>query len=197
MHPFMPFVTEELWGETGKTGPARERLLALSEWPMLTGLGDTAAEAEMNWLIDVVSGIRSVRTEMNVPAAAKIPLLIIGAGEETGTRVESQLQPLTRMARLSEVTYGSDVPKGSAQIVIGEATFVLPLTGIIDLDAERVRLKREIAKEEVEIGKIDKKLDNEQFVSKAPPEVIEEQRERRAEAVARLERLKAALARLS
>jgi valyl-tRNA synthetase len=101
------------------------------------------------------------------------------------------------MARLSEVTYGSDVPQGSAQIVIGETTFVLPLKGIIDLDAERVRLKREIAKEEVEIGKIDKKLGNEQFVAKAPPEVIEEQRERRADAVARLERLKAALARLS
>jgi valyl-tRNA synthetase len=197
LHPFMPFVTEELWGETGKTGPARDKLLVLSEWPMLTGLGDAAAEAEMNWLIEVVSGIRSVRTEMNVPASAKIPLLIIGAGEETGTRVESQLQALTRMARLSEVTYGSDVPQGSAQIVIGETTFVLPLTGIIDLDAERVRLKREIAKEEVEIGKIDKKLGNEQFVAKAPPEVIEEQRERRAEAVARLERLKAALARLS
>jgi valyl-tRNA synthetase len=193
----MPFVTEELWGETGKTGPARDKLLVLSEWPMLTGLGDAAAEAEMAWLIAVVSGIRSVRTEMNVPASAKIPLLIIGAGEETGTRVESQLQALTRMARLSEVTYGSDVPQGSAQIVIGETTFVLPLKGIIDLDAERVRLKREIAKEEVEIGKIDKKLGNEQFVAKAPPEVIEEQRERRADAVARLERLKAALARLS
>ena len=134
---------------------------------------------------------------MNVPASAKIPLLIIGAGEETGTRVESQLQALTRMARLSEVSYGSDVPQGSAQIVIGETTFVLPLTGIIDLDAERVRLKREIAKEEVEIGKIDKKLGNDQFVAKAPAEVIEEQRERRADAVARLERLKAALARLS
>src|SRR6185503_5989452 len=77
LHPFMPFVTEELWGETGKTGPARDKLLVLSEWPMLTGLGDAAAEAEMAWLIEVVSGIRSVRTEMNVPASAKIPLLII------------------------------------------------------------------------------------------------------------------------
>jgi valyl-tRNA synthetase len=148
-------------------------------------------------LIDVVSGIRSVRQEMNVPAGAKIPLIVVGSGEETGTRVEGQLQALTRLARLSEVTYGSDVPKDSAQIIIGEATFVLPLAGVIDLDAERVRLKREIAKEEVEIGKIDKKLGNEQFVAKAPEEVIEEQRERRTEAEAKLERLKAALARLS
>jgi valyl-tRNA synthetase len=197
LHPFMPFVTEELWAETGKTGPARDRQLIVSEWPMLTGLGDSEAEAEMGWLIDVVSGIRSVRQEMNVPAGAKIPLIVVGSGEETGTRVEGQLQALTRLARLSDVTYGSDVPKDSAQIIIGEATFVLPLAGVIDLDAERVRLKREIAKEEVEIGKIDKKLGNEQFVAKAPEEVIEEQRERRTEAEAKLERLKAALARLS
>jgi valyl-tRNA synthetase len=193
----MPFVTEELWAETGKTGPAREKLLVISEWPELAGLGDPVAQAEMDWLISVVSGIRSVRTEMNVPAAAKIPLVIVGAGEETGTRVEGQLAALTRLARLDEVSYGTDVPDNSAQLVIGEAIFALPLAGVIDFDAERVRLKREIAKEEVEIGKIDKKLNNEQFVAKAPPEVIEEQRERRAEAVARLERLKAALARLS
>ncbi len=175
----MPFVTEELWGETGKSGPAREKLLVVSEWPQLSGLGDVQADAEMEWLIAVVSGIRSVRTEMNVPAGAKIPLLIVGAGEETGVRVESQLQALMRMARLDKVDYGSDVPRGSAQIVLGEATFVLPLAGIIDIDAERVRLKREIAKEEVEKGKIDKKLANEQFVAKAPPEVIEEQRQPR------------------
>jgi valyl-tRNA synthetase len=193
----MPFVTEELWAETGKAGPAREKLLVISEWPELAGLGDPVAQAEMDWLIGVVSGIRSVRTEMNVPAAAKIPLVIVGAGEETGTRVEGQLAALTRLARLGEVSYGTDVPDNSAQLVIGEAIFALPLAGVIDFDAERVRLKREIAKEEVEIGKIDKKLNNEQFVAKAPPEVIEEQRERRAEAVARLERLKAALARLS
>ncbi|MEO8756879.1 MAG: valine--tRNA ligase [Devosia sp.] len=197
LHPFMPFVTEELWGETGKAGPAREKLLVLSAWPDLAGFNDPKADAEMEWLIEVVSGIRSVRTEMNVPAGAKIPLLIIGAGEEIGVRVEGQLAALTRLARLETVSYGTDVPSGSAQIVIGEATFVLPLQGIIDIDAERVRLKRDIAKEEVEVAKIDKKLGNEQFVSKAPPEVIEEQHERRAEAVARIERLQAALARLS
>ena len=197
LHPFMPFVTEELWGETGKSGPARDRLLVLSEWPLLTGLEDKAADAEMEWLIAVVSGIRSVRTEMNVPAGAKIPLVIVGAGEDTGTRVEGQLASLTRLARLEEIKYGDLVPPSSAQMVIGEATFALPLAGIIDFDAERVRLKREIAKEEVEIGKIDKKLGNEQFVAKAPDEVIEEQRERRVEAVSRLERLRAALARLS
>jgi valyl-tRNA synthetase len=197
LHPFMPFVTEELWGETGKTGPARENLLVLSAWPELAGLGDAGATAEMEWLIAAINGIRSVRTEMNVPAAAKIPLLIVGAGEETGIRVESQLQALMRLARLDKVDYGSDVPAGSAQIVLGEATFVLPLAGIIDIDAERVRLKREVAKEEVEMGKIEKKLANAQFVAKAPPEVIEEQRQRLADATTRRDKLLAALARLS
>ena len=197
LHPFMPFVTEELWGETGKAGPARDRQLIVSEWPMLLGYEDKQADAEMEWLIAAVSGIRSVRTEMNVPAGAKIPLVIVGAGQETGTRVESQLQALIRMARLEKVDYGSDVPSGSAQIVLGEATFALPLAGIIDIDAERVRLKREVAKEEVEIEKIDKKLGNEQFVAKAKPEVIEEQHTRRAEAVERRDRLLSALARLS
>jgi valyl-tRNA synthetase len=151
----------------------------------------------MEWLLAAVSGIRSVRTEMNVPAGAKIPLVIIGAGEETGVRVESQLQALMRMARLDSIDYASEVPSGSAQIVLGDATFALPLAGVIDIDAERGRLKREVAKEEGEIDKVDKKLGNEQFVAKAKPEVIEEQRTRREEAVARKERLEAALARLS
>ncbi|MEO6013672.1 MAG: valine--tRNA ligase [Devosia sp.] len=197
LHPFMPFVTEELWGETGKTGPARENLLVLTEWPKLSGLEDKQADAEMTWLIDAVSGIRSVRTEMNVPAGAKIPLIIVGSGEETGIRVESQLQSLIRLARLEDVTYGSDVPSGSAQIVLGEATFALPLAGVIDLAAERARLGKEMAKEDSEVEKIDKKLGNEQFVAKAKPEVIEEQHERRRDAIARRERLAAALARLS
>jgi valyl-tRNA synthetase len=197
LHPFMPFVTEELWGETGKSGPARDKQLIVTEWPMLLGYGDKQADAEIEWLIEVVSGIRSVRTEMNVPAGAKIPLVVVGAGADTGTRVEAQLQSLIRLARLEGVDYSDTVPPNSAQIVVGEATLALPLAGVIDIDAERGRLKREIAKEDVEIDKIDKKLGNEQFVAKAKPEVIEEQRTRREEAIARRERLEAALARLS
>ncbi|MEQ1900747.1 MAG: valine--tRNA ligase [Devosia sp.] len=197
LHPFMPFVTEELWGETGKTGPARQKLLILSEWPELGGLEDKPADAEIEWLIELVSGIRSVRTEMNVPAGAKIKLIIIGAGEETGVRAETQLQALMRLARLDDVSYGSEVPRGSAQIVLGEATFVLPLAGVIDIAAEQARLERDIAKEDIEIEKIDKKLSNGQFVAKARPEVIEEQHSRRTEAVDRRARLKTALQRLN
>jgi valyl-tRNA synthetase len=197
LHPFMPFVTEELWAETGKAGPARENLLIVSSWPELAGLEDPEAEAELDWLISLVTGIRSVRQEMNVPPSAKVRLVVIGAGAETGTRIEAQLAALTRLARLESVDYVDDVPADSAQIVLGEATFALPLAGVIDLDAERTRIGKEIAKADDDIAKVDKKLGNEQFVSKAPPEVIEEQHQRRAEAVARREKLAEALARLS
>ena len=197
LHPFMPFITEELWAETGKTGPAREKLLILSEWPELAGLEDPEAQAELDWLVSLISGIRSVRQEMNVPAGAKVKLLVVGAGEETGTRVEANLSALTRLARLETVDYTSDVPRDSAQLVLGEATFVLPLAGVIDLNAERVRLKRDIAKEQSEVDKIDKKLGNEQFLAKAAEEVVEEQRSRREEALERIKRLQEALSRLS
>ncbi|WP_423068140.1 valine--tRNA ligase [Devosia sp. CN2-171] len=197
LHPFMPFITEELWAETGKTGPAREKLLIISEWPELAGLEDPEAQAELDWLVSLISGIRSVRQEMNVPAGAKVKLLVVGAGEETGIRVEANLSALTRLARLDSVDYTTDVPRDSAQLILGEATFVLPLAGVIDLDAERGRLKRDIAKEQAEIDKIDKKLGNEQFLAKAAEEVVEEQRTRREEGLERIGRLQEALSRLS
>jgi len=197
LHPFMPFVTEELWAETGKIGPRREKLLILTEWPDMKGLEEPAATAELDWLIALVSGIRSVRQEMNVPGGAKIKLVVVGAGEETGTRVEAHLGSLTRLARLDSVDYASDVPPESAQIVLGEAIFALPLAGVIDIEAERARLTKDMQKEDLEIDKIDRKLGNEQFVAKAPPEVIEEQRQRRADAVERRNHIAEALARLS
>jgi len=197
LHPFMPFVTEELWTETGKTGPGRDNLLILTRWPDMNGLIDKQADEEMAWLIALVSGIRSVRTEMNVPAGAKIPLLVVGAGADTGTRIETHLPSLLRLARLESVDYTSDVPRGSAQIVLNEATFVLPLAGVIDIGAERLRLEKEIAKIDDDVEKTDRKLGNEQFVAKAPPEVIEEQRTRRDDAMMRREKLVAALKRLN
>jgi valyl-tRNA synthetase len=197
LHPFMPFVTEELWAETGRTGPAREKLLVISPWPDLSGLGDAEAEAELNWLVDLISGIRSVRQEMNVPVAAKIPLQIVGARPETMARVERQMGALTRLARLETVAEAEGVPAGSAQIILGEATYALPLAGVIDLEAEKVRLSKEIGKLDGEVAVIDKKLGNEQFVSRAPEEVIEEQRTRRNDAIDRRDRISAALARLN
>jgi valyl-tRNA synthetase len=197
LHPFMPFVTEELWAETGKIGPARENLLVLSEWPELSGLGNAEAEAELEWLIELISGIRSVRQEMNVPPAAKIALEIVGANPETAARAERQMGALTRLARLDSVTAAAAPPKNSAQIVLGEATYALPLAGVIDIEAEKSRLSKEIARLDGEVAQVDKKLGNAQFVAKAPEEVIEEQHTRRSEAVDRRERIALALARLS
>jgi len=197
LHPFMPFVTEELWAETGKVGPARTDLLIVSSWPELAGLEDADADAELGWLIDLISGVRSVRQEMNVPAGAKIDLVVTGANDETLRRLVANTALISRLARLESISPVAAVPAGSAQLVLGEATWALPLAGVIDLEAEKARLGKEIGKEADEIGKIDKKLDNPQFVAKAKEEVIEEQRQRRAEAQARKQRLELAISRLS
>jgi len=197
LHPFMPFVTEELWAETGRTGPAREKLLIVSDWPDLAGLDDPEADAELGWLVGLISGIRSVRQEMNVPPSAKLALHIVGATPSTAERVGRQMGALTRLARLDTVIETQAVPPSAAQIVLGEATYALPLAGVIDIEAEKARLGKEAAKLESDIAAIDKKLGNEQFVSRAPEEVIEEQRTRRAEAADRRERILEALARLS
>src|SRR5690606_20824792 len=191
------FVTEALWAENGKIGSTRDRLLVLSSWPEMRGLEDAAAEREMQWLIELVSGIRSVRTEMNVPAGAKIDLRVVGGGTETGLRVGAHGAAIQRLARLESIATAPEVPKDSAQIVLNEATFALPLAGVIDIAAERARLERDVAKIDDEVERIERKLSNEQFVAKAPPEVIEEQRSRRAEALARRQKLLEAISRLS
>jgi valyl-tRNA synthetase len=196
LHPFMPFVTEELWAETGTAGPARRTLLMLADWPRGNQPESPPADAEIGWLIALVSAIRSVRTEMNVPAGAKVNLVVVGAGADTGTRIETHLASIGRMARVERIDYGSEVPPDSAQIVLGDAIFAMPLAGVIDLAAERVRLAKEAQKLDAEIDKFDRKLGNPQFVEKAPEEVIEEQRQRRADAVERRQRLQEALDRL-
>ncbi|UYO00062.1 MAG: valine--tRNA ligase [Devosia sp.] len=197
LHPMMPFVTEELWAETGKFGPARENLLILTEWPDLSGLEDAAADAELAWLVDVISNIRSVRAEMNVPAGAKLQLVVTGAGAETLRRLVAGTSLISRLARLEEISPQNAVPGESAQFVLGDATYALPLAGVIDIAAEKARLEKEVGKLDGEIAQVDKKLGNEQFVSKAPEEVIEEQKSRREAAVDRRTRIAAALKLLS
>ena len=197
LHPFMPFVTEELWAETGKTGPARQQPLILTEWPDLAGLEDAAADAELSWLIDVISNVRSVRSEMNVPASAKLSLVVVGATEATLGRLVAGTSLITRLARLEDITPQSDIPANSAQFVVGEATWALPLADFIDLAVEKARLSKEVDKLDAEVGQIDKKLGNEQFVAKAPEEVIEEQKARRQAAIERRHHIVEALKRLS
>ncbi|MVS97996.1 valine--tRNA ligase [Devosia marina] len=197
LHPMMPFVTEELWAETGKFGPARDGMLITTEWPDLSGLEDAAADAELAWLIDVISNVRSVRAEMNVPAGAKLQMVVTGAGEQTLSRLVAGTSLISRLARLDEISPQNEVPGESAQFVVGDSTFALPLAGVIDIAVEKARLEKEVAKLDGEIAQIDKKLGNEQFVAKAPEEVIEEQKQRREAAVERRAKIQDALTRLS
>ncbi len=197
LHPFMPFVTEELWAVLGEAGPKRETLLCLAEWPKASRRTASKAVTELNWVIDLISEIRSVRSSMNVPAASALPLTVTGASKETKGRFKLYESFVRRMARLSEIRFADAPPAGSLQFVLGEATMALALAKVIDLAAERERLSKEIGKLEQEIQKIDARFANEQFMAKAPEDVVEENRERRAEAEATAEKLKAALQRLS
>ena len=198
LHPFMPFITEELWARIAEHAEPRRSMLMLSPWPDLANLPqDEQARTEMQWLIDLVSGVRSVRAEMNVPPSARITLLLKDASAETSARLNRNRDVAMTLARLSGVRVASEFPQGSAQFVLGEAVVALPLGDVIDLDKERARLAKDLKKAEAEIAKFDAKLNNAAFVAKAPEEVIEEQKERRAEAAALAARLQEALTRFS
>jgi valyl-tRNA synthetase len=196
LHPFMPFVTEELWAVLGENGPKRDSLLCLAAWPKADKNVDLRAVSEVSWVIDLISEIRSLRSEMNVPPASLLPLTMTGADEETKSRAERYESFIKRMGRLSDILFADTPPQGSAQFVLGPATMALALANVIDLAAERERLSKEIGKLQKEIDKIDERFANEQFMAKAPEEVVEENRERRAEAEAAAKKLKAALERL-
>jgi valyl-tRNA synthetase len=195
LHPFMPFITEELWAIKGEAGPGRENLLTLSPWPRLEGLEDDAAEAEIGWIVDLVSEIRSLRAEMNL-GAAEIPLVLVGADEDAQARALRWQDTLQKLARLSGVALAKSPPKSSAQFLVRGTLAALPLEGVIDLAAEAKRLDKEIERHDAEAKKLDAKLSNEGFLAKAEEEVIDEHRERRETALARIETLKAARARL-
>ena len=191
LHPFMPFMTEELWAALGGKG-----MLALAPWPELDGLANPAAEAEVGWVVDLVSEIRSLRSEMNVPGAALIPMVLVHASPEVETRARIWDETLRKLARLSDVSFADAAPKGSAQMLIRGSVVALPLAGIIDLGAEETRLAKEIARLQGEAAKAQAKLGNADFVARAPDDIIEENRERLADALAQIGKLEAALARL-
>ncbi len=193
LHPFMPFVSEELWTKLGYEGA-----LITTAWPQANAsLENASAAEEMQWATDLISSIRSVRQEMNVPVGAKIPLQFIGGGDKAVALLKTHDDVLQRLARLSEITTSDAAPKGAVQIVHGDGVAALPVSDFIDLDAEKARLAKEQAKAEKEIATIDKKLSNKNFVERAPAEVVEEQKSRRAGYEAELEKLNAALKRLA
>jgi valyl-tRNA synthetase len=223
LHPFMPFITEELWAVTAK----RDGLLVLAEWPRkasaltaeqiaamaLAGPGepliapvmaaldagdfsDPAAEAEIGWVVDLVTAIRSVRSEMNIPPATLIPLVLSGASIETKERAQRWIDTVKRLARLSEISFAERPPEGAVQLLVRGEVVALPLKGVIDLSAEKARLDKEIVKAEADIKRVDAKLGNEKFVANAPEEIVEEEKEKREAAVERKAKLQEALERL-
>jgi len=194
LHPFMPFITEELWAITSEPVMMREKLLALSEWPRLNGLEDKAAETEIGWVIDLVTAIRSVRAEMNITAS--IPLVLAGASVETKARAERWTEFIKRLARVSEISSSSTAPQGSVQFIVRGETVALPLKGVIDLAAERARLEKEMQKADADVARVDTKLKNPNFMARAPEEVVEEEKEKREEALDRKAIITAALERL-
>lgn len=196
LHPFMPFITEELWAKTGETGPARDNLLVLTNWPEGSRETTDAAD-EINWLIDVITEIRSVRAEMNVAPATLLPLVLVGASAKVKRWLATHTPAILRLARVSEVSTADVAPGQSAQIVTADGVIALPLSGVVDLDGERARLGKEEGKLVGEIERIDKKLGNAAFVAKAPEEVVEEEKAKRDGYVERLAKVREALARLA
>jgi len=196
LHPFMPFITEELWAHMVEHGEKRRSLLALSEWPSFTGLSDGKVDEEIGWVVRLIGEIRSVRTEMNVPAGAKVPLALPGATAALRERARRHKETISRLARLESISFPKAPPKGAALIVVGETTAALSLAGVIDMGAEMKRLEREIEKAESDLGKMDTKLANPQFLAKAKEAAVEETRERKVELEGTIKRLAAAVTRL-
>jgi len=223
LHPFMPFITEELWAVTAK----RDGLLVLAEWPRkvssvtaeqiatmaLAGPGDPliapvmaaldagdfsdpAAEAEIGWVVDLVTAIRSLRSEMNIPPATLIPLMLSGAAAETQERAQRWNDTVKRLARLADISFADRPPEGAVQLLVRGEVVALPLKGVIDLSAEKARLDKEIVKADADIKRVDAKLGNDKFVANAPEEIVEEEKEKREAAVERKAKLQEALERL-
>ncbi|HKH00525.1 MAG TPA: valine--tRNA ligase, partial [Bradyrhizobium sp.] len=223
LHPFMPFITEELWAVTAK----RDGLLALAPWSRRAGelspeqlalisttslndpfiapvllafdaaeFTDTAAEAEIGWVVDLVTAIRSVRAEMNIPPATLTPLVLAGASAETRARAPRWSDVIKRMARLADISFADRAPEGAVQLLVRGEVAALPLKGVVDFSAEEARLAKELAKAEADIKRVDAKLANEKFVANAPDEIVEEEREKRDAAVGRKTKILEALERL-
>jgi valyl-tRNA synthetase len=201
MHPLMPFITEELWTQVAPKRPDGEApgMLMTAHWPdAAPELIDAQADADLDWVIRLIGEVRALRTEMNVPHGAQVTLLVKDANDATKDRIAQYGDLVRRLARAEQLDLSSaEAPKGAAQIVLDEATVFLPLAGIVDAAKERARLTKDLDKAKSEAERIEKKLGNPQFVAKANPEVIEEQRAKLAEFQQAQAKLTQALDRLS
>jgi len=200
LHPIMPFITEELWEQFGDG-----RLLITSSWPDNDCAEiNTDATEEMNWVVGLISEFRAVRSELNVPAGAKVSTNLLGLNTENQNRLKNNMAQILRLANLEKaevilVEFPEAIKKLSQeaiQFVYREATIYINVAGLIDFDKERSRLNKDIGKLDTDIAAIDKKLTNRNFISKAPKKVVEEQHERREIAHVAKNKLKFALSRL-
>ncbi|MGZ2410856.1 valyl-tRNA synthetase [Sphingomonas sp. F9_3S_D5_B_2] len=191
LHPLMPFITEELWN-------ANERPydLVVAKWPEPAAQIDGQAKAELDWVVRLISEVRSARTELNVPPSAKLHLFAAEASEDTAGRLDRNHGTLSRLARLESIQLSAFDGSGAAQVVVDETTYSLPLEGIIDLGAERDRLSKAAAAAEKERDSLAARLGNANFSERAKPEAVEKARADHAAKSAEAERLRAALERL-
>jgi valyl-tRNA synthetase len=191
LHPLMPFITEELWHAN-----ARPYDLIVAKWPEPGARVDPQAKSELDWLVRLVSEVRSARTELNVPPSAKLDLFANGASDETADRLDRNHATLSRLARLASIQLSAFPGKGAAQVVVDEATFALPLEGVIDIGAERDRLAKSAEAAEKERDSLAQRLANPNFTERAKPEAVEKARADHAAKEAEADRLRAALERL-
>ena len=192
LHPFMPFVTEELWDRRAEGRAAEKGFLMHQSWPSTEVFVDEAAAQEINWVIDMITELRSLRNDLGVPAGSKLPLTLVNAGPEIEHRAMSHEDVLKRLARLEDISMTDATPEGAVTAVIGETMSALSVADIVDLDEARKRLDKELTQLDKDITSAEKKLSNENFVSRAPAEIVEENRERIVDWTARREKLKAA-----
>ncbi len=192
LHPFMPFITEELWHAMGE----RPYELILARWPMPDARAlDPEAGPEIDWLIRLVGGIRGARSELSVPPGAKLALHVRDADERTRERLQRNEAAIQRLARIEAVSF-EEASGGAAQVVVDEATYILPLEGVIDIEAERGRLSKALQAAEKERDLLAGRLGNPSFVERAKPEAVEKARADHAEKASDAEKYRAALARL-
>ena len=196
VHPFMPFLTEELWAIKGEAGPRREGPLALGPWPTQGFEVDEAVEAEIGWVVDLIAEIRSVKSEMGVPPSTLTPLVLVAPSDRAETGARAWSESIRRLARVSSIETAEAAPPGSLELVVRGEAVALPLAGVVDLGAERARLDKEIARVRLEIAKVEAKLGNPDFVARAPEDIIAEHEDRLETFQARLVKLNAARERL-
>jgi valyl-tRNA synthetase len=200
LHPIMPFMTETLWRHLAGEGAG---MLIRAKWPDATGIADDAALGEMEFVVNLISAIRTARSEMNVPAGSELAAFVTDTRAEGREWIARHGDQIRRLARLKQIVFADAAEqrrltdsKSALQVVIEGTTVLLDLAGAVDLGKERARLQKEAAALAAELDKIAKKLGNEQFLAKAKPEVVEEQRERQTEGELALARLNAAVARI-